>query len=118
MEATKDTEESKRVASMVDARRGHCFGACSDAVGWCPGFFYVEGWGTVLRTGERFPHAWLAGNGRIIDPAIPDEAMTYEELRRWTYEEMRAAGMVKGWLPLSPELAVVVDLTALRADAR
>jgi hypothetical protein len=110
MEPAKDVEESKRVAQMVDARRGHCFGACCDAVGWLPGCFYVEGWGIVLRTGEQFAHAWIAGNGRIIDPVIPEEPMTYAELRRWSYPEMHDAAMEKGLLPLSPELAKAAGL--------
>jgi hypothetical protein len=82
MNEEKDKAESRPFAEQVDAKRGHCYLACSEVVRWHPEFFYVEGWAASGRTQERFHHAWLVGNGTIIDPALPDEDVKYEEVQR------------------------------------
>jgi hypothetical protein len=76
---TKEVEESRRVGKAIKAIPKQCWFNARKAIQKLDeyaGASLVEGW-ALIRGVMPIEHGWIARNGFIIDPTLPDDEMVY-----------------------------------------
>jgi hypothetical protein len=75
----KDVAESRRVGRAIRAAMKQCWFNARKAVMRLPDYAeagYVEGW-AVVGGGLLLEHGWVAKDGAIIDPTLPEDQIVY-----------------------------------------